>query len=62
MKELIFDLTDLEKPNETRDNYVPLGDHLARTKMESLLMDYAGKIIRVTIKQYRPKSRNKENK
>jgi hypothetical protein len=62
MKEFIFDLTDLEMYDEKRDNYTVWADHPARTKMESTLMDCAGKIVRITIKQYRPKSNNKENK
>jgi len=45
MKELILDLRDMDT-GDPEDN-AEFADMPARTEMESMLLDYAGKVIRV---------------
>ncbi len=47
MKELVLDLRELDTGDP--ENNAELVDLPARTKMESMLLDYAGKVIRVKI-------------
>jgi hypothetical protein len=59
MKDIILDLRDLEMPNETRELFTPIGDHPAMQAMENMLLDNAGKLIRVKVSQVRPRKPRK---